>query len=239
MRNALLAVAVVALSWNAYTMDALRQTPTSPPWVEGAPDEICEPVSLCNLPTEVFEAVQLSIAWYEADGVTPCPSPAVDEHPQTPCGPDPQIRQWVALSRGGPAWLPSRTSTDIFVSQGAIYSGGPNPTGIAEYNGHGFSGEYAMGAVVTFMLPAPPPVQQGAVTVLTEAEVDARIAVAIAAIPGGLTQAQFDAMLASSPYAAFADPVTGHTHTRPDLTITRAQSLDGVAISLPPTGPPQ
>ena len=217
----------------AFNLTPSQAVPIPPPWVT----TICADASPCVLPTEVFAGLQLSIQWLEADGVTPCPPTPDDVHPQTTCGLDPQIRQWVALSRGGQSWLPAALDHVALVSQSAIYSGGAEPIGISEF---GENGTYARGLVVSFVLPAPPPLQQGAVTVLTEAEVDIRIAAAVAAIPpGGLTQAQFDILLAGSPFGAFADPVTGHTHNRPDLTITRAQSLDGVTITLSPTGPPQ
>lgn len=215
-------VLLFALATAVINFSLWQTQPTAPPWLTGGPNAICDDASPCEMPTEVFAGVQLSIAWYEADGVTPCPAPAVNEHPQTPCGPDPQIRQWVAFSRGDQAWLPTSTDHVALVSQSALYSGGPNPIGVAEFSN---GSNYALGAVVTFALPASV-VQAPQLPVLDAVAWQQWFDAACLQNPtcstggAGLDQPTFDAFLATSPFST-------HNHGF-GFTLTRAESLDGV-----------
>ncbi len=221
---------IIAFSLGVLAISALHQVATPPGWLVGDATAICEPASPCNMPAETYQAVQLSIDWLEADGVTPCPEPAADQHPQNTCGPDPQIRQWIAFTRGDVAWGPGAIDHDVLVSQGPIYSGGPEPMGIAEYSGIGHSGRIAWGGVVSFRLPAA--VFQNprfpATIAPSEADTQAWFELACAASPtcgdGGLTPAEFETLLAGSQGMA--------THDHPfSFTLTGANTVNGVQVA--------
>ncbi len=208
--------------------------PPMPVWIAA----YCADASPCT-PVQVVNGIAFAQVGMELDG-SPCPDPIAGGDVWSGCTGQPSGAHWLLLTRGDVQQGPGAIDHDvIFASTLPLYGPGGPPGADIDLRGL----PWHMGVVVGFGLPpgavATPP-QQGVVSVLTEAEVDARIAAAIAAIPGGgLTPAQFQTMLDASTYGAFVDPVTGHTHNRPDLTITRAQSLDGVTITLPPTGPPQ
>lgn len=218
-----IATYIIAFSLGSLAMGALAhragvQTPMPPSWVTGGPNAICDDSSPCTMPTETYRAFQIAIQWLEADGVTPCPAPAAGEHPQTPCGPNPQIRHWLALSRGDVAWGPGALDHDVLVSQGPVYS--PTSSGVTEFSGLPNNGRYAYGGVVTFTLPAAA-VQAPALPVLDpdawQAWFDAACAnnTTCNAAAAPMTQPEFDALLATSPYGAHAHPFTITVNSTP------------------------
>lgn len=218
-----IATYIIAFSLGSLAMGALAhrtgaQTPVPPPWLAGGPNAICDDSSPCNMPAETHRAFQVAIQWLEADGVTPCPAPPATEHPQTTCGPNPQIRHWLALSRGDVAWGPGAIDHDVLVSQGPVYS--PATSGVTEFSGLPNNGRYAYGGVVTFTLPAAA-VQAPALPVLDPTAWQAWFDSACAnnstcnAAAAPLTQAEFDTLLASSPYDAHAHPFTITVNSTP------------------------
>lgn len=212
---------VIAFALGTLALSTLQGAPAPPQWVL----DICGDASPCSMPTEAYQGIALSIQWLETDG-TPCPSPSPGQHPQSACLTSPaSIAHWFALTRGGPHHVPAAVDHDVFVATDSpIYSAG-EPSGIP-------GTQYAYGAVLAFGLP-PTAEAQSPATQLPVLDADAWRAwlraevlecIAEGVCPtgggGGITQTEFDALLATSPYAS-------HNHGF-SFTLTRPESLDGV-----------
>jgi hypothetical protein len=188
---------VIAFSLGVLALGAFNQgaIPETPAWV----NDYCADSSPCtNAATETYQGIALAIQWLETDG-TPCPDPEGGEHPQSAClTAPPSIAHWFLLTRGGPAhYPPNAIDHDVFVATNSpIYSDG---------FGSGFGGrDYALGAVMAFGLPPETIPQNPQFPTYAPADTQAWFALACAADPtcgaGSLTQAEFDVLLAASPY---------------------------------------
>lgn len=189
--------------------------PPAPAWL----DAYCADASPCvGQPSEAYNGLAFAIDWFESDG-TPCPEPAANEHPQSACqSPGGAfIGHWVMLTRGDVHHGQTALDHDVFfIANSPIYGGSGPQLGIP-------STQYAYGAVVAFGLPPTASAPQApALPVLDPAAwqmwFDAAHAQCVTngncPAPGGsLTQAEFDALLSTSPFL-------NHVHDLDPGTIT-------------------
>lgn len=172
--------------------------PPAPAWV----DQYCTDSSPCQEPSEVYQGLALALDWFESDG-TPCPEPATGEHPQTPCGPNAFIGHWVMLTRGD-VHHGNAVDHDVFyIANSPIYGGpelGSSPIPASAY---------AHGNVIASGLSPAATQQAPALPVLDPAGWFAWFEAACAASPtcgaGGLTQAEFDALMETTQASRITD----------------------------------
>lgn len=202
---------VIAFSLGVLALGSIVQAfPPTPSWV----DELCADASPCVGPVSKFEGLAIAIQWLMPDPANPgdwieCP-PNPGAHPQNTCGPVSDIAYWIVQTNGDVGHGANAVDHRVdVVTDSPIYSAAmPN-----------FPSEmHLLGAVVAFGLPptavAPQNPQFPAPDPI---DTQAWFAAACAADPscgaGGISQTEFDALLATSPYLT-------HVHDLDPATIT-------------------
>ena len=235
MRNVLTVVLALSAGFVGGAIRSPNVAQVAPPPVPQWVADLCGDASPClGLPTFAFEGgVMIGAQWNDDTGE--CLPALPPEHPSANCGANPYVAHWVVFTNGNPpadhlvgVASTAGGSTPAPAAAGKLMLAGPPPPMSVP------PGLSTLGLVVGFGLPGAPAPQVPALPVLDATAwatwFDASFAAACALSPtcssagSQLSQAEFDAMLAASPYA---------THVQPFSFTVNGQTIAGT------TGVPQ